>query len=74
MTRMTINDLLTREAKSIPHAFYAALRSTDPLISIEGLDAWVLTTYEDALWLFKDPRFTKDRRKLAGSGAQRDET
>ena len=74
MTEMTINDLLTQEAKSHPHAFYTELRLTEPLIYIEELDAWVLTAYEDALWLFKDPRFTKDRRKLAESEEHRDET
>ncbi|GHO63694.1 polyketide biosynthesis cytochrome P450 PksS [Ktedonobacter sp. SOSP1-52] len=74
MTEMTINDLLTQEVKSTPHAFYARLRSTEPIIYIEGLDAWLLTTYEDALWLLKDPRFTKDRRKLAELEEHRDET
>jgi cytochrome P450 PksS len=33
-----------------------------------------LTTYEDALWLFKDPRFTKDRRKLPELEEKRDES
>ncbi|QBD82870.1 cytochrome P450 [Ktedonosporobacter rubrisoli] len=74
MTEMTINDLLSQEAKSTPHAFYAELRSTEPLIYIKELDAWVVTTYEDALWLFKDPRFTKDRRKFAEAEERRDET
>lgn len=74
MAELTMSDLLTHEAKSTPHVFYARLRSTEPLIYIEGLDAWLLTTYEDALWLFKDSRFTKDRRKLSPSEEQRDET
>ncbi|MGH2478350.1 MAG: cytochrome P450 family protein [Ktedonobacteraceae bacterium] len=64
MTEMTMSDLLAQEHKSNPHAFYAQLRSTEPIIYVEGLDAWLLTTYEDALWLLKDPRFTKDRRKI----------
>ncbi|MGH2506958.1 MAG: cytochrome P450 [Ktedonobacteraceae bacterium] len=33
-----------------------------------------MTTYEDALWLFKDPRFTKDRNKLPELEEQRDES
>lgn len=67
VTKITLSDLLAQETKSKPHAFYAQLRSTEPIVYVEGLDAWLFTTYEDALWLLKDPRFTKDRRKLARS-------
>lgn len=74
MTEMTLSDLLAQETKSNPHAFYSQLRSTEPIIYVEGLDAWLLTTYEDALWLFKDPRFTKDRRKFPELEAQQDES
>ncbi len=65
MTEITMNDFLSQETKSNPHAFYAQLRSTEPLFYVEGMDAWVLTSYEDAVWLLKDPRFTKDNRKIA---------
>jgi cytochrome P450 len=65
MESITINDLLAQETKRNPHAFYAHQRATEPLFYVPGLDAWVLTTYEDALWLLKDPRFTKDHRKIA---------
>lgn len=74
MTEMTLSDLLAQETKSNPHAFYAQWRVTEPIIYVEGLDAWLLTTYEDALWLLKDPRFTKDRRKLPELEEQRDES
>jgi len=64
MAEITMNNLLSQETKSNPHTFYARLRSTEPLFYMEGLNAWVLTTYEDALWLLKDPRFTKDILKI----------
>lgn len=74
MAKITMNDLLARDIKSDPYTFYAHLRATDPLTYVEGLDTWLLTTYEDALWLFKDPRFTKDRRKLPEFEEKQDES
>jgi cytochrome P450 len=65
MTEITMHDLLSQETKSNPHTFYTQLRSTESLFYVEGLNAWVLTTYEDAMWLLKDSRFTKDMRKIA---------
>jgi hypothetical protein len=53
MTRITLSDLLAQETKNSPHAFYAQVRSTEPMVYVEGLDSWLLTTYEDALWLLK---------------------
>jgi cytochrome P450 len=64
MSEITMNDMLSQETKRDPHTFYARLRSAEPLYYVEGLNAWVLTTYEDALFLLKDPRFTKDHRKV----------
>lgn len=64
MTKLTMEDILSQETKRNPHAFYAQLRPTEPLLYVEGMNAWLLTTYEDALWLLKDPRFTKDNRKV----------
>lgn len=65
MTEITLQDLLSQETKRNPNAFYAPLRSSEPLIYVKELNSWLLTTYEDALWLFKDPRFIKDMRKVA---------
>jgi len=45
--------LLFFERHDTPHAFYTHLRSTEPMVYVEELDAWLLTTYEDALWLLK---------------------
>lgn len=74
MTTITLSDLLAQETKYNPHAFYAHLRSTEPIVYVEELDTWLLTTYEDALWLLKDPRFTKDHRKLPELAERRDES
>jgi cytochrome P450 len=68
MAEITMNDLLSQETKRDPHTFYAQLRSTEPLSYVEGLNAWVVTTYEDALFVLKDPRFTKDSRKIVQPG------
>ena len=48
MAEITMNDLLSQETKRDPHTFYAQLRATEPLSYVEGLNAWVVTTYEDA--------------------------
>src|SRR5205085_529114 len=64
MSEITMNDLLSQEVKRDPHTFYAHLRSKEPLYYIEELDTWLVTTYEDALFVLKDPRFTKDNRKI----------
>ena len=65
MAKLTMEDIISQETKRNPHVFYGQLRSTEPLIYVDGMNAWIVTTYEDAMWLLKDPRFTKDSRKLA---------
>jgi cytochrome P450 PksS len=60
-----MDDILSQEVKRNPHVFYTQLRSAEPLVYVEGMNAWLLTTYEDALWLLKDPRFTKDLRRVS---------
>src|SRR5579859_1426167 len=65
MAEIIINDLLSQATKRDPYTFYTHLRSTEPIVYVEGMNAWLLTTYEDALLLLKDPRFTKDNRKIA---------
>ncbi len=70
MADVTMNDLLSQTTKRDPHTFFAHLRSTEPIFYVEEMHAWMVTTYEDALFVLKDPRFTKDYRKIA----QPDET
>jgi cytochrome P450 len=64
MTEVTMNNLSSQETKRNPHAFFAPLRSAEAIYYVEGLNSWILTTHEDAMMLFKDPRFTKDNRKI----------
>lgn len=64
MTQIKLHDFLSQETKRNPHVFYAQLRSVEPLHYVEEMNAWLTTTYEDALFVLKDPRFTKDRRKV----------
>lgn len=64
MTQISMQDFISQETKRNPHIFYAQLRSAEPLHYVEGINAWLTTTYEDALFVLKDPRFTKDRKKV----------
>ena len=70
--KITVSDLLTQETKSNPSAFYAHLRAQEPLTYVDDFlgmgRAWIVTNYDDAIALLKDPRFTKDRRKVLPVG------
>lgn len=72
MAEIPQDNFLSQATKKDPHRFYARLRTAEPLSYVEALNAWVLTTYEDALLLLKDPRFIKDRRKLIQSEDKQD--
>ncbi|GCE21767.1 cytochrome P450 family protein [Dictyobacter kobayashii] len=65
---ITLEDLLAQETKRNPYAFYAHLREQAPLTYITGFPGvaggWITTSYEDAIAILKDPRFTKDVQKL----------
>src|SRR6266700_3188934 len=64
MTQISSHDFLSQETKRNPYIFYAQLRSAETLHYVEEMNTWLTTTYEDALFVLKDPRFTKDRRKV----------
>ena len=70
--KITMGDLLAPETKRDPAAFFAHLRAQEPLVAIENFfdrgRAWIITDYDDATKLFRDPRFTKNMRKIAGTG------
>jgi cytochrome P450 len=66
MTHITLSDLLSQETKQHPLAFSARLREQGPLISFtdDTLSigrAWIVTAYDGALTLLKDPRFIKGK-------------
>lgn len=49
-----------------PFATYAAMRDEAPVHRVafsSGQPFWLITRYEDAMLVFKDPRFTKDIKK-----------
>src|SRR5258708_38858940 len=72
MGPITFTDLLSPETKRDPIAFYTHLREQGPLIPFTvpfGMGgAWIVTTFEDAIAILKDPRFTKDVHKFLPPG------
>ncbi|PZW31123.1 cytochrome P450 PksS [Thermosporothrix hazakensis] len=69
MRNVTVNDLFSLEAKRDPIRFYKQLREQGPIIDLGEYPSigkfWLLTRYEDAIALLKDPHpFTRDRLKL----------
>jgi len=69
MRQITLIDLLSQETKLDPISFYARLREQGSLIRLTNFpgtgDGWVVTAYDDALAVLKDPRFIKDRQKVS---------
>ncbi len=70
--KITVSDLLQQETLRNPSVFYAHLRAQEPLVYIDDFlgkgNAWIVTNYDDALAILKDPRFTKDIRKVLPPG------
>lgn len=65
--RYTLDDFATQEVKRNPYPFFSLLRETEPLYRFtlpNGLCAWMVTRYDDALAILKDPLFCKDARKV----------
>src|SRR5258708_3349515 len=69
MGQITFTDLLSQETKRDPIAFSARLREQGPLIHLTspfGIgESWIVTTYDDAIAILKDPRFIKDTQKVS---------
>lgn len=82
MGQITFTDLLSQETKRDPIAFSARLREQGPLIHLTGPfgmgETWIVTTYDDAIALLKDPRFIKDTQKVSkpsdGQGITKEDT
>ncbi len=68
MGQITFADLLAQETKLDPIAFYARLREQGSLIHFPSFltlgGGWIVTDYDDAVAILKDPRFIKDRLKV----------
>lgn len=56
-------DFLAPEAVSDPYRIAAELREHDPVHWSESHRAWLLTTYDDVVAAFNDPRMSSDRVK-----------
>ncbi len=67
MTQITLSDLFSH--KHNPYPFYARLREQGPLshFTWRGIEMWLVTTYDDAVSILKDPRFTLDKQKVVPS-------
>lgn len=69
MTKVTFSDLAAQENRRDPHSFYAALRAQERIVYVPDYagenGAWIVTHYDDALALLKDPRLTKDPHKIS---------
>ncbi|QBD77169.1 cytochrome P450 [Ktedonosporobacter rubrisoli] len=68
MHQITLDDLLSQEAIQNPCPFYAHLRMKEPLTrftDIDGTDAWLVTSYNEALALLTDPRFTNTKQQVS---------
>jgi cytochrome P450 len=68
MTQLTLSDLLAQETGRNLAAFFAHLREQGPLVHVADFggmgSVWIATNYDDAIALLKDPRLTKDARKV----------
>lgn len=68
MKNLQLADFISQETKRDPAVFFARLRTEGPLLPMPGFldggQAWIVTTYEDAFTILKDPRFVKDPQKF----------
>lgn len=61
--------LFTEQFTQNPYPAYSKLREEDPVHAVrfpDGQSGWMVTRYEDAEKVLKDPRFTKDLTKIYG--------
>lgn len=65
-------DITTRAFKTDPYPFYAQLRATQPVAPARWgkVDAWLVTRYDDALAVLKDPRFVKNQHSVQNAAQQ----
>ncbi|UNK16378.1 cytochrome P450 [Paenibacillus sp. N3/727] len=63
-------NLFTKEFTQNPYPVYEKLRKSDPLLNLmfpDGSYGWLVSSYEDAVAVLKDPRFIKDITKIYGN-------
>ena len=54
-------DLLSPELTEDPHAYYAALRASDPVHWAAAQKSWLITRYDDVVAAYADPLLSSDR-------------
>ena len=68
MTSSPFQELWAPHTRANPLPLYARMRQEAPLVRLmdpyTGLPVWMVTRYKDAVELLRDPRFSKDVRKL----------
>ncbi len=55
---MQLPALLSEEVAADPHAFYRLLRERDPVHYDSGVDAYVVSRFEDCAHVYRDPAFS----------------
>ncbi len=64
------NQFFTDAFTQNPYPAYSQLREGDPVFRMkfpDGQNGWMITRYEDAVEVLKDPRFIKDFIKISGA-------
>ena len=74
MIPITDVDLTSPAFRADPYPTYARWRAEAPVCRVKLPDkqtAWLVTRYDDAVTVLKDPRFGNDREKMHDAGAGR---
>ena len=53
MTVLDLDDIFAPDAIADPHAWYARLREQDPVHWNERYQLWVITRYDDIVWMIR---------------------
>ncbi|WP_054955303.1 cytochrome P450 family protein [Paenibacillus dakarensis] len=68
-TNDVVNNLFTKEFTANPYPVYENLRKNNPVLKLrfpDGSIGWLVSSYEDAVAVLKEPRFIKDITKIYG--------
>jgi cytochrome P450 len=60
-TTLSLSQIHQPEYTANPYLLYRQLREADPVFWDEGIQAWVLTGYNDIVTALRDPRFSAQR-------------
>ncbi|MBI2913962.1 MAG: cytochrome P450 [Chloroflexi bacterium] len=61
---------LAPEVHANPYPLYRRMREEDPIHWSEMMESWILTRYQDVVFVLTDPRFSADRRQARNRFAQ----